>query len=70
MDILTQLQSLVSTGEDHWASLILSTIGVFSALATIIPAPKDDASKVYRGVYSVISWIACNFGKARNAGNK
>lgn len=70
MDILNQIQSLLSSSGDGYASLVLSVIGVFSALATIIPAPAEDSSKIYRGAYSVLSWVACNFGKAKNAGSK
>ena len=53
-----------------YVSLPFAVLGVFSAFATVIPAPKEDSSKVYKALYSVLSWVACNFGQARNAGRK
>lgn len=50
-----------------WAPLVLSIIGVFAAVATLIPAPKEDSNKAYKIFYSVLSWIAMNFGHAKNA---
>ena len=50
-----------------WAPLVLSVIGVFAAIATLIPAPTEDSGKAYRVFYSVLSWIAMNFGHAKNS---
>jgi hypothetical protein len=32
-----------------------------------LPAPKPTSGKVYRTVYAVVNWVACNLGKAKNA---
>ena len=66
----TLLAYLNANSSDAYVSLFFAVIGVFSALATVIPAPKEDSSKVYKALYGVLSWVACNFGQARNAGRK
>ena len=38
----------------EWAPLVLSVIGVFAAIATLIPAPTEDSGKAYRVFYSVL----------------
>lgn len=66
----TLLAYLNANSSDKYVSLLFAVIGVFSSIATVIPAPKEDSSKVYKALYSVLSWVACNFGQARNAGRK
>lgn len=66
----TLLAYLNANSSDKYVSLLFAVIGVFSAIATVIPAPKEDSSKVYKVLYSMFSWVACNFGQARNAGRK
>lgn len=66
----TLLTYLNANSSDKYVSLLFAIIGVFSAIATVIPAPKEDSSKVYKAFYGVLSWVACNFGQARNAGRK
>lgn len=51
----------------EYGELVLAILGVFAAIATFIPAPKEDSSKFYRFIYTVLSWLACNVGKAKNA---
>lgn len=65
-EIAKLLTDVINTYAGAYAVLILSIVGVFSAVATLLPAPKEEGSKVYKVVYAVFSWIACNFGKAKN----
>lgn len=51
----------------EYGELVLAVLGVFAAIATFIPAPKEDSGKFYRFIYTVLSWLACNVGKAKNA---
>lgn len=53
-----------------YGELILSILGLFAAIATIIPAPKRNSRRSYKIFYTVMSWLACNFGKAKNAKNR
>ena len=50
----------------EWAPFVLAVIGVFSAIATLVPAPGADSGRAYRVFYSVLSWTAMNFGYAKN----
>ena len=65
-EIAKMLIDIINTYTGVYAALILSAIGLFSAIATFLPAPKEGGSKVYKAVYAVFSYIACNFGKAKN----
>lgn len=51
----------------QYGELVLSILGLFAAIATVIPAPSEQSSRLYKVFYTVLSWLACNFGKARNA---
>lgn len=50
-----------------YGQLALAVIGVFAALATLLPAPAEDGGKVYRVFYKTVNWLAMNFGHASNA---
>lgn len=41
--------------------------GVCAWLATIMPAPSDSSSALYKLLYEVITWCGANIGKAKNA---
>lgn len=44
---------------------LTAAVSVASAVATVLPTPKSNGT--YKIVYSVLQWIGCNFGKAKNA---
>jgi len=54
----------------EYGSLVLAVIGVFAALATLLPAPGEKSGKVYCAFYKVVNWLGANFGHASNAGGK
>ena len=66
MEIAEFLTDIINTYAGAYALLILSVIGTFATFATVLPAPKEGGSKAYKVVYSVFSWLSCNFGKAKN----
>lgn len=51
----------------QYGELVLSILGLFAAIATLIPAPSEQSSRTYKVFYTLLSWLACNFGRARNA---
>lgn len=61
------LTQLITDIFKDWAPVVLAIIGFFAALATVIPTPTETSGKAYRIFYSIFSWIAMNFGKAKNA---
>lgn len=70
MDFLLQVFSPShNTFGDYgaYAELLLSVLGLFAALATVIPAPRRNSRRSYKAFYIVMSWLACNFGRAKNA---
>lgn len=70
MDFLLQVFSPVSnTVGDYsaYAELLLSVLGLFAAIATVIPAPRRNSRRAYKILYVILSWLACNFGRAKNA---
>ena len=50
-----------------YGQLVLAIIGCFAALATLLPAPAEDGSKIYRAFYKAVNWLGANFGHAKNA---
>lgn len=66
-EILTALYSWLSSLGDNWAMAVMIVGAVCAALATVIPAPKEDANVVWRVVYGIINIVGLNWGKAKNA---
>lgn len=62
-----EINDLINALFGSWAGIVLAVIGVFSALATLLPAPSATSGTAYRILYRVLTWLACNVGKARNA---
>lgn len=58
------LQTLVP---DSWLVWITAAVTVCSAVAAVLPAPKENSGTAYRAAYRVIQWVALNLGKAKNA---
>lgn len=50
-----------------YGQLVLAIVGVFAALAALLPAPAEGGSTVYRALYTVVNWLAMNVGNAKNA---
>lgn len=50
----------------EYGELALSVLGLFAAIATLVPAPREDSSKLYKFFYVLLSAFACNFGRAKN----
>jgi hypothetical protein len=63
-DALTLLQGVLP---ESTLTGVTAGIAVCAAVATCLPAPKPASGKVYRTVYAVVNWVACNLGKAKNA---
>lgn len=67
MDMQSLLDAFRGIIPEHWIVGLTVVVTICAALATALPAPKPASSTVYRTIYAVIQWIACNFGKAKNA---
>lgn len=46
---------------------VTTIVAICAAIATVLPAPKEESNVVYRAVYRVIQWVALNLGKAKNS---
>lgn len=66
-EILSALYNWICSLGDNWAMAAMIVGAVCAALATVVPAPKEDANVVWRVVYGLINLIGLNFGKAKNA---
>lgn len=62
MDLVNMINDIFGS----WAGVVLALIGIFAALATIIPAPSASSGWIYKGFHALVSWLACNFGQAKN----
>lgn len=58
---------LINSVFGSWAGIVLAVIGLFSAVAVILPPPTEKSGAVYRLTHKVLSWLACNVGQAKNA---
>jgi hypothetical protein len=65
LDLMTLLAAIPGAGP--WLPYIPVAIAVCAALATALPPPAAGAKGFYPAIYAVVNFIACNFGKARNA---
>ena len=65
MDVMTQLAAIPGIGP--LLPYILGAIAVCALLAPLLPAPKEGATGFYPSLYSVVNFVAINFGHARNA---
>jgi hypothetical protein len=45
---------------------IAALISVGAAIATVLPPPSANAGRVYRGIYTIVNWVALNIGQAKN----
>lgn len=52
---------------DSWLPIVTAIVAICAAVATILPTPVEGGSKIYRVFHGLISWLAFNFGKAKNA---
>nr|WP_294522995.1 hypothetical protein [uncultured Rhodopila sp.] len=65
MDIMTVLAAIPGAG--FILPYITAIIAICAAAAAALPHPAAGATGVYPAIYAVVNFIACNFGKARNA---
>ena len=68
MDINALLQGLLP--DQLYAligSILLFVCGLTALICTVLPAPKEDASAVYKALYKVLNLLGANAGKAANA---
>ena len=49
-----------------WWAIVTTTIALFSAIAAVTPTPKSGST--LGKLYSVIDFIALNFGRAKDKG--
>lgn len=52
---------------EFWWTVMLAAIGIASIIATFLPAPAPDGSRIYACIYTLFQWCAANVGRARNA---
>lgn len=64
---LSLLVDFLNSQTGTFALVLAALGGVCALVATLMPAPGEQAGTVYKALYAVVNWIGCNFGKARNA---
>lgn len=64
------IQAIWSSLPDSWLVYVTAVVAMCAAICTVLPAPKEDGSKVYKVFYQAMQWIALNIGKARNGGTR
>ena len=50
--------------EEILGYIVAGTIALSSLLATLTPKPKEGS--IYYYIYTIIQWLALNFGRAKN----
>jgi hypothetical protein len=65
LDIVTLLAAIPAARP--WLPYIPMAIAVCAAVAAALPHPAANTVGLYPTIYAVVNFIACNFGKARNA---
>ena len=65
MDLMTAIDAIPGIGP--FLPWIAGIVAVASALAPLLPAPKDNARAVYANVYRAVNFVALNMGHAKNA---
>ena len=65
MDLMTLLAAIPGAGP--WLPYIPVAIAVCAALSAALPRPAAGSAGFYPVIYAAVNFIACNFGKARNA---
>lgn len=51
----------------QYGELVFAVVGVFAAIAALLPAPSAQSGRWYRALYRVSNWLAINIAHARNA---
>ena len=51
-----------------WLTAITALVASASGIAALTPTPKDDA--IFAKLYSVLDFLALNFGKAKDKGDE
>lgn len=68
MDINALLQSILPENVYSLIGSVLVFIcGLAALICTVLPAPKEDASVVYKAIYKILNLLGANAGKAVNA---
>ena len=67
MDVLNQVDAALGWPLGTAALLAAALCGVCAVVARFLSAPATGAGLVYRGIYTLINWLAQNHGKAANA---
>lgn len=65
-ELFSKAADLLSAWSGSYADLVFSVIGVFAALAALLPAPKE-GQRLYGIVHAAVNFIAMNILRARNA---
>lgn len=68
MDINALLQGLLP--EETYTligSILVFICGLAALICTVLPAPTETSSAIYRGLYKVLNLLGANAGKAANA---
>ena len=60
------MNEILSIIPEDWGTILLAAIGVCAAVATLVPAPKENSNTFYKAVYKLLSWCAMNIGNAKN----
>lgn len=65
-ELVTQLVQFLTGLGGGWAVAVAFICALCAAVAIVLPAPKADASVLWRFVYRLINMLAGNVGKAKN----
>ena len=63
-DVVGALLGNLPASWGEWVTLVVT---VCAAVAVVLPAPKDNANVVWRGIYWLVQVLALNKGRAANA---
>lgn len=61
------MDTLVALTPAQYLPYVTAAVAVCAVAASALPHPVPGASGVYARVYAVVNFVACNFGKAKNA---
>lgn len=65
-EVLSALFTWICSLGDAWYMAAMLAGALCAALATVVPAPKDDAGMLWKALYSCMNIIGMNFGRAKN----
>ena len=68
MDINALLQSILPENVYTLVgSILVFVCGLAALICTVLPAPGEESSSVYKAIYKILNLLGANAGKAANA---